>query len=415
MDSSRSKKLAAEKLAAGFTLVELLVVIAIIGILAALLLPVLNKSQMRAKRIWCENNLRQQGIAFHVFAHDHNSLFPMAVRMADGGSLEFTENGYLVNGPFYFSYHHFQVMSNLLVSTKLVVCPMDINRQAAVDFGIMQNTNLSYFVGADADYNKPMSILAGDRNLVPTAQSPTIIYDNAGARLQWDDQLHDKKGNVLFADAHVEEWGDSGNINTLADSENFVLPTSPAPGSPPPHPVSPGSPSPGTPSPAPTVPSYPSPAPSPAPNPTPVSTPPGAPTQPPGNPSGTPTGPMPSPANAPSPSQPMMPPMMPQYASSAASAGRQQTPATPYEESVQFTNRLAATNPATTHLTNFPGAPIPTNAPPAPTPPPPQSVKLQKIVAWILLFLLLVLLLLMYIAYQTWKATKEAEKKKKRR
>lgn len=420
MDSVRSKKLATDKVAAGFTLVELLVVIAIIGILAALLLPVLTKSQMRAKRIWCENNLREQGIAFHVFAHDHNSLFPMAVPIADGGSQEYTANGYLVNGAFYFSYHHFQVMSNLLVSTKLVVCPMDITRQAAEDFGTMQNSNLSYFVGVDADYNKPMSILAGDRNLVPTAQSPTIIYDNAGARLQWDEQLHDKKGNVLFADAHVEEWGDSGTINTLANPENLVLPTVPPPGTPTGRPVITGPSSPGAPPPAPTptVPSSPSGGnPNPSPN-APVSTPPGQPAQPLGNPPRNPAGPMPSPANAPapvsSPSQPMPMPMMSYNTSSGGSGSRQQTPVLPYDQSIQFTNRIAATNLGTTNLTNFPGAPMPTNASPVAASPP-ESVKLQKIVAWFLLFILLVLLLLMYIAYQTWKKHKEEEKKKKKR
>src|SRR5580698_8664039 len=114
----------------GFTLVELLVVIAIIGILAGLLLPVLTKAQGRAKRVWCENNLRQLGIAFHSFSHDHNSLFPMAVPMSDGGSQEFAQNGYLVNGPFYFGYHHFQTLSNILVTPKILVCPTDLTRGA---------------------------------------------------------------------------------------------------------------------------------------------------------------------------------------------------------------------------------------------------------------------------------------------
>jgi prepilin-type N-terminal cleavage/methylation domain-containing protein len=54
-----------------FTLIELLCVIAIIGILAALLLPALSRGKTRAQRIQCVSQLRQVGLGFHGFAHDH--------------------------------------------------------------------------------------------------------------------------------------------------------------------------------------------------------------------------------------------------------------------------------------------------------------------------------------------------------
>jgi prepilin-type N-terminal cleavage/methylation domain-containing protein/prepilin-type processing-associated H-X9-DG protein len=60
----------------GFTLVELMLVIAVIAILAALLLPAVAGVKRRAQGVGCRNNLRQWGIATHLFANDHEDLLP---------------------------------------------------------------------------------------------------------------------------------------------------------------------------------------------------------------------------------------------------------------------------------------------------------------------------------------------------
>ncbi len=66
------------KFAGAFTLIELLVVIALIGILAALLLPVLSQAKAKAKTIQCLSGLRQMVMAAHLYTDDNGDLYPIA-------------------------------------------------------------------------------------------------------------------------------------------------------------------------------------------------------------------------------------------------------------------------------------------------------------------------------------------------
>jgi prepilin-type N-terminal cleavage/methylation domain-containing protein len=63
-------------LRAAFTLVELLVVIGIIAVLISILLPALNRARAAGQSSVCLSNLRQVGVAFRMYANDHNDWFP---------------------------------------------------------------------------------------------------------------------------------------------------------------------------------------------------------------------------------------------------------------------------------------------------------------------------------------------------
>jgi prepilin-type N-terminal cleavage/methylation domain-containing protein/prepilin-type processing-associated H-X9-DG protein len=66
-----------------FTLIELLVVIAIIAVLLGILMPGLQAAKERGRRLKCMNNLRQVGVAVHMYANDNRGMVPVNPKVGD--------------------------------------------------------------------------------------------------------------------------------------------------------------------------------------------------------------------------------------------------------------------------------------------------------------------------------------------
>lgn len=122
-----------------FTLIELLVVIAIIGILVGLLLPAVQAAREAARRMQCSNNLKQVGLAMHMYMDTNQGLPPngiyswtgSAVRTESAWSamariLPFIEQESLFSGiDLTSSYNSQTQISSQRVAT--FMCPSEVN------------------------------------------------------------------------------------------------------------------------------------------------------------------------------------------------------------------------------------------------------------------------------------------------
>ena len=138
----------------GFTLVELLVVIAIIALLAAILFPVFERARESARRASCQSNLKQLGLAFHMYTMDNDELLPCGVQ-AGGGPKGALPNGQGWGGQIY----------SYVKNAQMYVCPDDVSVATGfttpgglvngTSFGFNQDLTPSWKQGNLAQFTSP--------------------------------------------------------------------------------------------------------------------------------------------------------------------------------------------------------------------------------------------------------------------
>jgi prepilin-type N-terminal cleavage/methylation domain-containing protein/prepilin-type processing-associated H-X9-DG protein len=197
-----------------FTLVELLIVIFLLAMLAAIILPESHGGSVKAKRIFCVNNLRQIGLAYRIWANDNGGKYPMDVSATNGGTMNLVtdeKNAWL----------NYLVISNELTTPKLLYCPADTNGFVATTFSSgFDNRNVSYFVGLNADTNHTQAFLAGDDNFeiggVPVKSGLLEISSNMP--IAWSAARHKFGGNIGLADGSVQSVDNIGLPQLLDQS-----------------------------------------------------------------------------------------------------------------------------------------------------------------------------------------------------
>ena len=149
-----------------FTVVELLMVIAVILILAGILIPVISRAQDRGRMSVCKNNLKQIGMAIHMYADDNKSLLPNSERLGIS-----------------------EVMISYVEEPEIFQCPSD----SGGDIGLYKDFSTSY------EWN---TLING--RLIDNTNFRIVDLNIQMPMLIDGEFFHDESKHFIYSDLHIE-------------------------------------------------------------------------------------------------------------------------------------------------------------------------------------------------------------------
>lgn len=209
-----------EQRESAFTRVECLCCLGAMLLLSCVVLPSLADNRSRSQQVLCIDNLRLIGRAVQVWEAENARVSPWKTVTTPEGTIPRDAQAYM----------GFRMLSNELVTPKILVCPSDLTRIKKVADNWSTSANggygntagygdnaTSYTVSYHAFFTEPNSLVSSDRNLrVDAYVRDCVISRTAGSFAEmrvgaqptgagWTNNVHGLSGNILTTDGRVTQ------------------------------------------------------------------------------------------------------------------------------------------------------------------------------------------------------------------
>ncbi len=195
-----------------FTLIELLVVIAIIGILAAMLLPALNKAREKANAATCVSNMHQWSLALNMYVDDSSDYFPydgdynLAPCQSGNTDAWFNVLTPYVSQPTLCTLYAAGTPPTPQVGHSIFVCPSAVNKNPTINLN-----NAVFYYSLNTCLHEEGTTSFGFRRDRMQAPSSTIVFcEEVEDKFPETNGLYDLVtrhsggSNFVLGDGHVE-------------------------------------------------------------------------------------------------------------------------------------------------------------------------------------------------------------------